>query len=141
METDFLLYVIGTGQPIDLPLVIFYHMLSALDGTKTTSLSYGILISSILFSKGVAVGPQDSIVRRRGSITYRTVSLSASHVQSDDSDAENEDQGAAAAKAPPQFDPQMPAYFQDFENHLYDQSTQIEMLENRVDSQFTEVFA
>ena len=111
METGFLLYVIGTGQPIDLPLVIFDHMLSALDGAKTTSLPYGILISRILFSKGVAVGPQDSIVRGRGPITYRTVSLSASHVQSDDNDAKNEDQGAAAAEDPSQFDPQMSAYF------------------------------
>lgn len=113
METDFLLYVIGTGQPIDLPLVIFNHMLTALDGAKTTSLPYGILISRILFSHGVAVGPLDNIVHGRGPITFRIVSMSASHVQFGDSDAENEDQGAVTVEASPQFDPQMPAYFQD----------------------------
>ena len=35
----------------------------------------------------------------------------------------------------------MLGYFQDFENRLYDQSIQIELLENRVDTQFHEVFA
>ena len=68
MEIGFLLYVIGTGQPIDLPLMIFNHMLNALDGAKTTSLPYGVLISRIRFTHGVAVGPQDSIVRGRGTV-------------------------------------------------------------------------
>lgn len=73
-----------------------------------------------------------------------TVSLSSSHVQFDDS--EEEDQGAAAEEAddtatPPQYDQQMPGYFQDFEKHLFDQSTHIEMLENRVDAKFQKVFA
>ena len=102
-------------------------------------------MSRILLSHGVAVGPHDGIVRGKGKITYHTVSLSTSHINSDDSDAENEAHGAAAKEvddpAAPQFDQQMPGYFQDFENRLYDQSTQIELLGNRVDSQFQEVFA
>ena len=80
METGYLLYMIGTWQPIDLPLAIFKHILNALEGAKTTSLSYGILVSRILLSHGVAVGPHDTIVRGKGKITHRTVSLSTSHV-------------------------------------------------------------
>ena len=124
---------------MDLPLAIF-HMLSAIDGAKTASLPYGILVSRILLSDGVDVGPYDDVVRGKGKITYRTISLSASHIHSDDSDAENEAQRAAAEEADDlvtaQFEHQMPGYFQDFENRLYDQSTQIELLENKVDTQF-----
>ena len=142
-ETGYLLYVIGTGQPIDIPLTIYRHMLDALRRASTTSLSSGDHISRILISQGVAISPQDSIVKGRGKITYRSMGLFASHV--DDSGEDDPVQGEAATKTRPQFDPhydsQMPAYFQDFENHLFDQSTQIELIENCMDSQFQEVFA
>lgn len=68
METGYLLYMIRTGQPIDLPLAIFKHMLNALQGAKTTSLPYDILVTRILFSHGVGIGPHDDIVRRRGKL-------------------------------------------------------------------------
>lgn len=35
----------------------------------------------------------------------------------------------------------MPGYLQEFDNRLYDRSTQIEMLEHQVDEQFRDVIA
>jgi hypothetical protein len=101
METGHLLYLIGTGQPIDIPLTIYRHMVAAPLGASTTSLPYGALITRILTSRGVAVGPHDYIVKGRGPITYRTVSLSSAHV--DDSGDEALDPGEAAAPVDPQF--------------------------------------
>ena len=63
METGYLLYVIGTEQPIDLPLTIYRHMLDALRGASTTSFPFGAFITRILIFKGVAISPQDSIVK------------------------------------------------------------------------------
>lgn len=59
----------------------------------------------ILFSHGVVVRPDDTIVHGTGKITYRIVSLSLSHVQSADSEGEEEYEGAAADEAPPMYDP------------------------------------
>lgn len=56
-------------------------------------------MTRILFSHGVEIGPHDDIVRGRGKITYRTASLSSSHVQSDDNEAEEEEEVAAEEEA------------------------------------------
>ena len=113
-------------------------MLAALKSASTTSLPFGVLLSRLIISHGIAIGPHDSIVKGRGPITHRTVNQSTSHV--DDSGKEGPDQGDAAREFDP-HDPHLPDYFQEFENRLFDQSTQIELLEHRMASQFQDVFA
>lgn len=86
--------MIGSGQPIDLPLAIFKRMLKALQEAKNASLPYGILVARILFSHGIVAEPFDDLLHGKGRITYRTLEMSSSHVLSDDSEDE-EDETAA----------------------------------------------
>lgn len=113
-------------------------MLKALQATINASVLYGILVTWVLFSHGVVLEPYDDLLHGKGKITCGALYLSSSHVRFVDSEDEEEEEEAVEEEnvAPPQYDQQMPTYFQDFENRLFDQSTQIEMLEHRVDEQF-----
>lgn len=52
-KNGYLLYTIGTGKSINVPLVIVNGMLRMLNAAKNATLPYGVLITQFLMYKGV----------------------------------------------------------------------------------------
>ncbi|RWR73459.1 hypothetical protein CKAN_00173800 [Cinnamomum micranthum f. kanehirae] len=131
-EQAFLLYCLGIGTSVDIPLTIFESMLRVYHEPRKLTLPFDALICKLMIEAGCRVYTHELPVTRRQKIDGRTLAMSNTHLR----------RRLRGERAPVQADDAEVDSIEDrllaIENAAFDQSVQIEQLEERVATRFSD---
>lgn len=127
----FLLYSLGTGTVVDIPRTIFYSMLRIYGETRKLTLLFGAMICKLMVEVSCQVYTYEMPVSRRQKIDDRTKGMSDTHVrgrlQGEPVQVQEDDEESIANR------------LLAVEHAVYDQSVQIEQLEEWMTTGFTDI--
>lgn len=129
----FLLYSLGTGTSVDVPQTILDSMLRIYDKTRKLTLPFGAMICKLLIEAGCQVYRHELLVSRKQKIDGMTKAMFNTHVR-------GRLQGEQArVQADEEVEYSIENRLLAIENVVFDQSVQIEHLEEKVTSGYSDI--